>query len=314
MNIIFVRKTKTGLGHFTLTRGVALLLSILFFVVLQVGTLVIGYWVGSQHGTVPPGALYETLRSELYVQRDKVNEATQSARDNLNALALRLGQLQAQAIRLDALGDRLTKMANLDKGEFDFSHGPGVGGPEAKESAQPLGVNDFIAALDSLNNQLDNRSQQLGVLETLLMNRNLQAEIIPTGRPIESGWISSYFGLRTDPFHGGQEHHGGIDFAGKDGSPIKAVASGVVTFAGSRSGYGLLVEINHGNGYATRYGHCKEILVQVGDTVKKGQEISLMGSTGRSTGPHVHFEVVRNGHIVNPREYVDAKPSELFGT
>lgn len=314
MNIIFVRKTKTGLGHTTLTRGLAVTLSFFLLVILPAVALGLGYIIGVQHGNVPPGALYETLQNEFVSQRDKVNDVARGARDGVNALALRLGQLQAQAIRLDALGDRLTKMANLDKGEFDFKNAPSVGGPEGKETPQPLAVSDFVNALETLSKQLDNRSQQLGVLETLLMNRNLQAQVTPAGRPIESGWISSHFGKRTDPFHGGQEHHGGIDFASKYGSPIKAVASGVVTFAGDRSGYGIMVEINHGNGYATRYGHCSEVLVTVGDLVKKGQEISLVGSTGRSTGPHVHFEVVRNGAIVNPREYVDAKPSELFGS
>lgn len=314
MNIILVRKTKTGLGHTTITRGLALLFSILLLVVVPTAFLAAGFFIGKSQGTIPPGALYQTLEGELRAQRDKVNDAARDARDNMNALALKLGQLQAQAMRLDALGARLTKMANLDKGEFDFKQPPGVGGPEHKGSAEPIAVNDFLAALEGLTQQLEDRSHQLGVLETLLMNRNLQAQVIPAGRPIESGWISSHFGLRTDPFRGHQEHHGGIDFAAKEGSPIKAVASGVVTFAGERSGYGILVEINHGNGNSTRYGHCKEILVAVGDLVKKGQEVALVGSTGRSTGPHVHFEVVRNGSIVNPREYVDAKPSELFGS
>jgi murein DD-endopeptidase MepM/ murein hydrolase activator NlpD len=314
MNIIFVRKTKTGLGHTTLTRGLAISLSFFLLAVVPALSVGVGYLIGVRNGTIPPGAMYDALRSEISVQRDKVNDATQAARDNVNALALKLGQLQAQAIRLDALGDRLTKMANLDKGEFDFKNAPAVGGPEPEKVAQPISVPDFIASLDNLTTQLDNRSQQLGVLETLLMNRQLQAQVTPAGRPIEFGWISSHFGIRNDPFNGGLAHHGGVDFASKYGAPIKSVASGVVTFAGHRSGYGNLVEINHGNGYATRYGHCAEILVAAGDLIKKGQEVALVGSTGRSTGPHVHFEVVRNGKIVNPREYVDAKPSELFGS
>ena len=313
MNIILVRNTKSGFGHVTLTQGVVFALSVTLVVIVPLVFLAIGYMAGSKHGTLAPGALYENLHTELQLQRAKVDDSVRNARDNMNALALRLGQMQAQAIRLDALGDRLTKMADLDKGEFNFKQRPGVGGPESNDKLTPLPVSDFVSALETLSKQLENRSQQLGVLEALLMNRNLQAEVFPAGRPVESGWISSYFGNRTDPFKGGVGHHGGIDFAGKDGSPIKVVASGIVTFAGDRAGYGNLVEVNHGNGYATRYGHCREFLVAVGDTVKKGQEISLMGSTGRSTGPHLHFEVVRNGTIVNPREYIDAKPAELFG-
>jgi murein DD-endopeptidase MepM/ murein hydrolase activator NlpD len=140
----------------------------------------------------------------------------------------------------------------------------------------------------------------------MMMNRNLQAEVKPAGRPITRGWLSSYFGSRTDPFTGRRAHHSGIDFAGKMGSDIVVVAAGVVTFSGRRSGYGNLVEVNHGNGYVTRYGHCSKNLVKVGTTVKKGQVIAKMGTSGRSTGPHVHFEVLYNGRAVDPKRYIHA--------
>jgi murein DD-endopeptidase MepM/ murein hydrolase activator NlpD len=138
------------------------------------------------------------------------------------------------------------------------------------------------------------------------MNRSLEAQILPTGRPIPDGWISSYFGARTDPFTGLREYHKGLDFAGKDGEEIYAVASGLVTWSAARFGYGQMVEINHGNGYITRYAHNRTNLVKVGDVVTKGQRIALMGSTGRSTGPHVHFEVLKNGRVVDPAKYVYA--------
>jgi len=169
-----------------------------------------------------------------------------------------------------------------------------------------MGVPDFVKSLHELTAQLEDRAQQMGVLETMIMTRNLQAEVMPTGRPITRGWLSSYFGLRTDPFTGRRVHHSGIDFAGKLGSDIVSVAAGVVTYSGKRSGYGNLVEVNHGNGYVTRYGHCKENLVRVGQTIKKGQVIAKMGTTGRSTGPHVHFEVMRNGRHVDPKRYIHA--------
>ncbi len=198
-------------------------------------------------------------------------------------------------------------MAKLDNGEFNFSQPPAQGGPvSANELSSEMKVPDFMESLKKLSKQLDDRSEQLSVLETMMMNRNLQTEVMPAGRPITRGWLSSYFGLRTDPFTGRRAHHNGIDFAGKFDSDIVSVAAGVVTYAGKRSGYGRLVEINHGNGYSTRYGHAHEILVKVGDTIKKGQLIAKMGSSGRSTGPHVHFEVLYNGRAVNPKKYIHA--------
>ncbi|MDH5777769.1 MAG: M23 family metallopeptidase, partial [Gammaproteobacteria bacterium] len=202
---------------------------------------------------------------------------------------------------------RLTKMAKLDKGEFNFDKPPAQGGPVSSDShGNSMSVPDFIKSLNELSGQIKDRSQQLSVLETMMMTRNLQAEVIPTGRPITRGWLSSYFGIRTDPFTGRRVHHSGVDFAGKEGSDVVSVAAGVVTFSGKRSGYGNLVEINHGNGYFTRYGHNKQNAVKVGQTVKKGEVVAIMGTTGRSTGPHVHFEVMRNGRQVDPKRYIHA--------
>ncbi len=254
-----------------------------------------------------PDDLTIAVQAELDNQRLKLAEVTQKAEENLNALALRLGKLQAHVIRLDALGSRLTNMAKLDNGEFDFDHPPAQGGPVAEvQQSSAMQVPDFITALNDLSAQLDDRNKQLSVLETMIMNRNLQAEVMPTGRPIERGWLSSYFGLRTDPFTGRRVHHAGVDFAGKLGSDVVVVAAGVVTYSARRSGYGNMVEVNHGNGYVTRYGHNLKNLVNVGQTVKKGEVIAKMGTTGRSTGPHVHFEVMVNGRHVNPKQYIHA--------
>ncbi len=138
-------------------------------------------------------------------------------------------------------------------------------------------------------------------MESMLIDSTLQSQTIPTGSPTLDGWVSSLFGKRTDPMTGRVEFHDGIDYAGKSGSPILAVASGIVTWSGVRHGYGNMVEINHGNGYQTRYAHNKKNIVVVGEKVDKGQIIALMGSSGRSTGTHVHFEVVNNGKAVNPK-------------
>ena len=167
-----------------------------------------------------------------------------------------------------------------------------------------VAVPEVLDAMTSLGYQLTHREAQLDVLESVLMTQNLKERVYPQGRPVKSGWLSSYFGRRTDPFTGKPANHTGIDFAGKQGDEIVAVADGVVTWSSDRYGYGVMVEINHGNGYSTRYAHNSENLVAVGDKVKKGQVVALMGETGRATGPNLHFEVLRNGSRVNPVNFI----------
>ena len=158
--------------------------------------------------------------------------------------------------------------------------------------------------MGNFESRLSNREQQLEILESLLTNRQLEDQAWLSGQPVEKGWISSHYGQRTDPFSGKLAMHRGIDFAGKEGSNVVAVAGGVVTWVGSKTGYGQLVEISHGDGFVTRYSHNKENLVAPGEVVRKGQAIALMGSTGRSTGAHVHYEVYKHGRSVDPSSYV----------
>ncbi len=312
MNIVFLRRKKGCAGLVTLGHGKFFSVVFTFFVVLPAVTLYTGYRIGMSHMRAHPDDLTIAVQSEVDTQRLKLAEVSRKAEENLNALALRLGSLQAHVIRLDALGQRLTVMANLEKGEFDFDNPPAQGGPMAEgETGTMMAVPDFVAALNDLSVQLDDRNKQLSVLETMLMSRNLQAKVTPTGRPVSRGWLSSFFGQRTDPFTGLRVHHSGVDFAGKLGSDVVTAAAGVVSFAGKRSGYGNMVEINHGNGYTTRYGHNLENMVSVGETVKKGQVIGKMGTSGRSTGPHVHFEVMVNGRAVNPKKYINAAEEDL---
>lgn len=282
-----------------------LALLFVFFLAILTG---IGYF-GYQFLTPQELVVIDEQATNEWIQRvetqsEEVAKARIYTEEQINALRIRLAELQGRLTRLDALGERLVDVANLDEGEFDFSLPPAVGGPESDslEYTPP----DFIYVLDELAAQIDNREQQLKVLNSLLGDRKIQSETFVAGRPIiKGGWMSSRYGYRNDPFTGKLAWHDGVDFAGKDGSSIVSVASGVVTWAGSRYGYGELVEINHGNGYVTRYGHCKDILVEVGDVVKKSDIIALMGSTGRSTGPHVHFEVLLNGKSVDPAKYID---------
>lgn len=264
-----------------------------------------GYWYAAETGSGVSSNELAGLTGELQAERDKIADIRQGNEDTIDALAIRIAQMNARMIRLDALGRRLTEMADIDDGEFDFDSDPALGGPEEPMAAgSNVPVPELVDAMQALGNQLDNREAQLNVLESVLMNQNLKDRVYPQGRPVGSGWISSYFGRRTDPFTGKPANHTGVDFAGKNGAEIVAVADGVVSWSSDRYGYGIMVELNHGGGYATRYAHNSENLVSVGDEVKKGQVVALMGETGRATGPNLHFEVLHNGRRVNPVKFI----------
>lgn len=264
-------------------------------------TFYTGWRVADAFGVRNPDAQVAEWTAELEEQREILASTRNALQQNVDALALRLGQMNSRVVRLDALGARLTQMAGLDEGEFDFSTVPSLGGPE--ELILGVSGNHIGGLLETLNLldlQLNDRSRQLGVLEDLLLNRKLADEVHPEGRPVKSGYVSSGFGERSDPFTGRLAFHQGVDFAGREGNEIIAVASGVVTWAGPRYDFGVMVEINHGNGYVTRYAHNDENLVAVGDTVKRGDVIARMGDTGRATGPNLHFEVLQDGRRVDP--------------
>lgn len=244
-------------------------------------------------------------KKNIHQQQLDLNDLRQESDASIEVLSSRLGLLQAHVNRLDALGQKLIHMAKIDKGEFDFDQIPAVGGPETRQE-NTVDSSELHIAIDSLSADLSDRENQLLVLEDLLMSRNLLKEVQPSGRPITNGWLSSYYGMRTHPISGKREMHKGIDFAGKMSGPVIAVAKGVVTFSGTRYGYGKVVDINHGNGYTTRYGHNSSLLVSVGDTVEKGFQIAEIGSSGRSTGPHVHFEVLKDGQQVDPMKFINA--------
>lgn len=263
-----------------------------------------GYWYSATTGSGVSAGELERYATAITDQQSEIAGIRRQKEDRLNAMSLRIAALNARIIRLDALGRRLTAMADIDGGEFDFDADPGMGGPEEPLAVGSVEVQELVAAIRALNRDLEDREAQLGVLERVLMQQNLKQRVYPRGRPVRSGWISSYFGKRTDPFTGKPANHTGIDFAGQYGDPIVAVADGVVTWSGERYGYGIMVEINHGNGYATRYAHNSENLVAVGGEVRQGQAIARMGETGRATGPNLHFEVLRNGRRVNPINFI----------
>jgi hypothetical protein len=305
MNVVFFGKGFGKPRQLSLSGPVAGLAAFAVSAIIMSAGFFGGQWYSSQTGSGVSTTELEDLTQQIADQKATIDTIRQGSEDTLDALAIRIAQMNARMIRLDAVGRRLTEMADIDDGEFDFDSEPAMGGPEEPMGAGAIAeVPEVVEAMTALGYQLDNREAQLGVLESVLMNQNLKERVYPQGRPVKSGWLSSYFGKRTDPFTGKPANHTGIDFAGKLGAEIVAVADGVVTWSGDRYGYGILVEINHGNGYSTRYAHNSENLVAIGDEVKKGQVVALMGETGRATGPNLHFEVLQNGRRVNPVKFI----------
>tara|TARA_B110000208_G_scaffold191407_1_gene258156 strand:+ start:4431 stop:5300 length:870 start_codon:yes stop_codon:yes gene_type:complete len=230
----------------------------------------------------------------------------------VNALTIKVAELQSHVLRLNALGNRLADEANIPEKEYNFNSLPPSGGPglqhtDNAEIIQQKSLAAMLVEVLELEGQLVNEEKQLKLLESLTLGHHIQNMRYLSGRPISKGWLSSYFGIRKDPFNGRPAMHKGVDFAGKEDADIIATASGVVSWSDKRYGYGNLIEINHGEGFKTRYGHNKTLLVKVGEVVNKGQVIAQMGSTGRSTGPHVHYEILRNNKQINPLKYVYRK-------
>jgi len=304
MKVILINRKHGGSRSIELGRWSRALLS-LCCLGMPLGLVAAGYMAGQDNGNGPMRDLaLERLQDELAQQAGELAELEERADRRVEALTVSLAQLQARMTRLDALGEHLTAMADLEEGEFDFGQIPALGGPLAGEFNVEYSTADLYRELGLFRARLADREQQLDILESLLSNRKLEEQSWLSGRPVEKGWISSHYGKRTDPFTGKPAMHNGIDFAGKEGSNVIAVASGVVTWTGSRSGYGQMVEVSHGDGFVTRYSHNRENLVQPGDVVRKGQPVALMGSTGRSTGAHVHYEVYKHGRSVDPSSYV----------
>jgi murein DD-endopeptidase MepM/ murein hydrolase activator NlpD len=304
MNIILFSQREGRARQFNLAHP--LTLSIVGAVALGIlgSAFAIGMQLGQRSGGgIAPGDT-ANFAQVLKEQKAQITDLRAQLQERVDAMAMRLGQIDAHVIRLDALGKRLTEMADIDHREFDFDSEPSTGGPAAEGEGVSAEIPDLSAMLERLENRVDLRGSQLTALENVILARKLNEKIRPEGRPVVKGFISSYFGERQDPFNGHQVFHKGVDFAGAAGSQVVSVAAGIVTWAGERTGYGALVEVSHGDGYVTRYGHNQRNLVTIGQTVERGQVIALMGSTGRSTGPHVHFEVLRNGRQVNPLTFI----------
>jgi len=304
MNVIFLSKREGRARQVNLTHPRTLSIMLGCLLVLLGGTFALGLQLG--RGVHQRLLLSDTTRfgNVLAAQKQQIEDLKAQLQLRVDAMAMRIGEVNAHVIRLDALGKRLTEMAEIDSREFNFDRDPPRGGPESDGEGVSAQIPDLSNTLTDLEQRVDLRETQLAALENVILARDLKAQIHPEGRPVADGFISSYFGERSDPFDGREAFHKGVDFAGAVGSKVVAVAAGVVTWAGERSGYGKLVEINHGDGYVTRYAHNERTLVSVGQTVKRGEALALMGSTGRSTGPHLHFEVLRNGRQIDPMSFI----------
>ncbi len=274
---------------------------------LPLGLITAGYQLGQTQGAAEASESRLSEVEQLARQRaEALAQIGADAERKLRGMTLTLAELQARLTRLDAVGMQITELSGLDNGEFNFNAAPALGGP-----MPPLGlsqvstVSDVDAEFLELSATLSDREIQLDVLAGLLFDQKTHAEAVPSGRPVTAGWLSSNFGSRTDPFSGRKAWHQGVDFAGREGAEVIAVASGVVSWSGERSGYGTMVDVAHGDGLVTRYAHTQKNLVDVGDLVRKGEPVALMGNSGRSTGPHVHFEVYKHGRPVDPASYIN---------
>ena len=253
-------------------------------------------------------ALLGTIDRTLAAHASILSEMRRESQFNVNALTSQLARLQSRITRLDALGGTLVDLAKLEDGtEFDFGSEPGLGGRAIAPSGLGPTASDLGASIDNLHRQIEDRTLWLDILEDVIQRRRLVSEVYPSSWPVRAGWVSSYYGMRQDPFHGHTAFHQGIDFAASKGTEIRSAAAGMVEFAGTRDGYGLMVQIRHGSGYQTRYGHASELLVESGQMVDRGETIARVGSTGRSTGPHLHFEVLKNGKAANPLKFLSAR-------
>ena len=300
MNIILVSDSLAKSRSMTLSQGQVFLIA---FGILVAGfMLAMATYVATMKFAVDLRNPYlRALMASLHQDEQKRSEA--QVKENLDALAAKVGELQARILRLDAFGERLAKAAGIKREEFRFDEKPGQGGPVV-----PLGpdltVPEFQRMLDDMSRLVDDRSEKLGVLDSFFMDDRLARKTVPTTMPISGGYYSSNYGYRLDPITGHSEFHTGVDIVAGIGTKVMAAAGGVVSFSGTMPEYGNVVDVDHDNGLTSRYAHLSKRIAKVGDVVMKGQLLGLVGNTGRTTGPHLHFEVREKGIALNPNKFL----------
>ncbi|MCG7755121.1 MAG: M23 family metallopeptidase [Nitrosomonas sp.] len=301
MNIIFIANNSERARKLALTKiHIVLLISALLLVIVTVALSL--NFVSLRYADRIDAPL---LRAVLVNPQEERHQKIQThLQDNLNIMASKLGQMQAQLLRLDALGERLAESSGIKSGDFSFNQMPGQGGARNDLSAEELSFSEFSLKLQELSNMLDERTDKLGALDSLLRHDRITKFVLPSEMPVETDWFSSGYGYRIDPFTGKRAFHEGVDFTAEAGAPIKAAAGGVVIYSDRHPEYGNMVEIDHGDDLVTRYAHASTRLVNLGEVVLQGQKIAEVGNTGRSTGPHLHFEIRHKDKPQNPARFL----------
>lgn len=300
MQVIIISSNNKTHKHWHLTKAKLMVLMTLLVALISISSYSFANWANKPVNLNPSPAIPLVSSEQNHSESTEISALQQDAIDNF--YAKQLGGLQAETIRLRMLSQRLAEIAGFDTAEFTLDEHPAQGGLE--DEGMLLSSDALDSGIKQLSLDLETQGETLAALEQYLITKDNIAAGIPDGKPVEGGWVSSFYGYRVDPFNGKKTFHEGLDIAAKSGSPVTSVADGIVSWVGNRGGYGGLVEVDHGNGYVTRYAHNKTIKVVKGDRVSKGEVLALMGSTGRSTGPHVHFEVLRDGQHVNPYNFI----------
>ncbi len=305
MQIIIIPKSSDRVCRSCLSSRAIWMLGVTLFLILPFTVGGMAWYLADKFSATDDHSTSEKIaeqKQRLVALQQEVIAIKRRSEANLDALSLQLGRMQAESMRSNALGLKLAEMAGLDKREFDFSIEPAVGGTNSELSGKHLSQIDLKSVIDRVSENLSQESIKLGLLERIMLDKDLKQSLDPKGWPVRRGYISSSYGYRSDPFTGKKVFHKGVDIPSAKGTPIHVLAAGMVTYAGSRNGFGNIVEIDHGNGYSTSYAHLSKIMVNTGDRVDQDQVIAKVGSTGRSTGPHLHLEMFKDGRRFNPRK------------
>ena len=301
MRLIFVRSTGPS-RTFECSRRLLYALSAF----LLVGVLCSIFFVNRlvQQAEALNQEIFPIWLEILDEQKEVIVDLGERADNQGQMVTSRLANLRARLLRLESLGSDLVEVSKLDSSEFDFSIPLSIGGMVRKESDSPS-WGQLQQDLDNFSQLLKRRETELTILNSVLSEKQLIEESRPNGHPVEGGWTSSAYGQRIDPFRGVKAWHAGVDITSLNKeAPVKALARGLVVFSGERQGYGKMVEVDHANGYKTRYAHHRELLVEAGEIIEKGEPVGVKGNTGRSPAPHEHIEVLRNGKNVNPARFL----------